>query len=113
QSSTYRLDLPDELKNRRIHDNFHVSMLRPYHESDTMLFPDRTKPEPYDFGAPPEAEEFVLSIENHKWSKKSPLFEVHWALGDITWENYSTVNNLKALDEYFTLHGVSKWQDLP
>ncbi|KAJ3782362.1 hypothetical protein GGU10DRAFT_230383, partial [Lentinula aff. detonsa] len=113
ESSNYRLDLPDELKQCRLHNNFHVSVLRPYEESDGILFPNRSQPEPYDFGAPPEAEEFVLSIENHKWTKGTVLFEVHWALGDITWEKYNMVNQLKALDEYYTLKGVSKWQELP
>lgn len=112
-TSTYKLDLPSQLTTRRLHNTFHVSLLRPVQESDPLLFPDRAKPEPYDFGESPEAEEFVLSIEDHKFHKNSPLFEVHWALGDVTWETYKVVQELKALDEYYILKGVSRWQDLP
>ncbi|KAL0562682.1 hypothetical protein V5O48_019401, partial [Marasmius crinis-equi] len=57
--------------------------------------------------------EFVDSIRGHTWDKNKCLFEVYWTLGDITWEPYSTVRELKALDEYFQLYGVSRWQDLP
>ncbi|KAK7437598.1 hypothetical protein VKT23_018497 [Stygiomarasmius scandens] len=71
------------------------------------------KPEPYDFGAPPEAEEFVDSISNHTWKDGKVFFTVNWSLGDITNESYGTVKNLRALDDYFQLVGVSRWQDLP
>ncbi|KAJ3911457.1 hypothetical protein F5877DRAFT_19977, partial [Lentinula edodes] len=113
ESSTYVLDLPDELTRRNIHDRFHVSLLRPYVETDAMLFPDRVRPAPYNFGAPDDTEEFVDSIRGHEWKGKTVRFEVWWSLGDVTLEPYATVRKLKALDAYFEVQGVSKWQDLP
>ena len=113
KSSTYELDLPNELYDRRMHNKFHASLLKPYHESDPYLFPNRSKYEPYDFGAPDSAEEFVDSIRGHEWKGKKVHFEVWWTLGDVTWEPWDTVKRLAALDEYFTLLGVSRWQDLP
>lgn len=112
ETSNYVLDLPDELKGRRLHDKFHVSLLRPYVETDAILFPNRSKPEPYDFGAPPDAEEFVDSIRAHVWKGKKVFFEVWWSLGDVTLEPYDTVKKLKSLDDYFATQSVSRWQDL-
>src|SRR6266436_2210840 len=37
--SRYTLDLPPELKARRIHPSFHVTRLRPYNKNDDQLFP--------------------------------------------------------------------------
>src|SRR6202023_1697852 len=50
-ASTYELELPTALRDRRIHPVFHVSLLHPYNASDDALFPNRLQPEPYDFGA--------------------------------------------------------------
>ncbi|KAJ3766042.1 hypothetical protein FB446DRAFT_606475, partial [Lentinula raphanica] len=107
------IELPDQLKDRRVYDKFHVSLLCPYVETDTVLFPNRSKPEPYDFGAPSDAEEFVDSIRGHQWRRNKVWFEVWWSLGDVTLETYETVSKLKALDDYFAVQGVSRWQDLP
>ncbi|SJL18178.1 uncharacterized protein ARMOST_21755 [Armillaria ostoyae] len=113
KTSTYELDLPEELIKRRIHPRFHVSLLRPYIESDSVLFPDRKKPEPYDFGAPDDAEEFVECIEGHEWKNNSLFFYVRWALGDLTIEPYSKCKALKALDEYLAVAGISDPKNLP
>ena len=113
KTSTYWLDLPEGLTNRNLHDMFHVSLLHPFVPSNELLFPDRSKPKPYDFGAPQEAEEFVDEITSHSWKRNKVLFKVHWTLGDVTHEPYSTVRKLKALDNYLALVGVSQWQDLP
>ncbi|EEB98138.1 hypothetical protein MPER_02408 [Moniliophthora perniciosa FA553] len=112
-SSTYELDLPENLKKRRIHPVFHASLLRPYEENDEILFPNRSKAEPYDFGAPPDAEFFVDSIEGHEWRKDGIYFAIRWTLGDLTWQPYADVKELRALDEYFRIMNVKRWQDLP
>ncbi|KAK0447153.1 hypothetical protein EV421DRAFT_1706906, partial [Armillaria borealis] len=96
-----------------VHPHFHVSLLWPYIESDTVLFPDRKKPELYDFGAPDNAEEFVEGIEGHEWKSNSLFFHVHWALGDLTVEPYSKCKALKALDDYLAVVGVSDSKSLP
>ncbi|KAK0209912.1 hypothetical protein IW262DRAFT_1450707 [Armillaria fumosa] len=102
KTSTYELDLPDELIKCRIHPRFHVSLLWPYIESDSVLFPDQKKPEPYDFGAPDDAEKFVESIEGHEWKNNSLFFHP-----------YSKCKALKALDDYLAVAGVSDPKNLP
>ncbi len=34
-------------------------------------------------------------------------------MGDLTWEHAATVNELLALDNYLTLHGVANIEELP
>jgi len=55
-TSNYELELPMELLKRRIHNRFHVSLLRPHNPNDDALFPSRRKVQLYDFGAPDETE---------------------------------------------------------
>ena len=77
------------------------------------LFPDRTKPEPYDFGAPSDAEFFVEAMEDHDWRGNKLWFAIRWTLGDLTWQPYEDTKELQALDEYLVLIGIKRWQDLP
>ncbi|ESK82626.1 reverse transcriptase-rnase h-integrase [Moniliophthora roreri MCA 2997] len=112
-SSTYELELPEDLKKHRIHPVFHVSLLWPHGENDEILFPNRSKAEPYDFGAPPDTEFFVDSIEGHEWRQDGIYFTIWWTLGDLTWQPYTDVKELRALDEYLRITGVKRWQDLP
>lgn len=111
--SVYSLDLPEELKKRRVHNKFHISLLRPYVESDAVLFPDRTKPEPYDFGAPDSAEEMVEAIVDHEWHRGKLWFNVLWSGGDQTLEPITKCKKLKALDAYLELQGISNPINLP
>ena len=78
-----------------------------------MLFPNRKRAEPYDFGTPEDAEWFVDEIVSHKWKGKSIEFLVKWNLGDSTWEPLTNCNELAALDAYLTLMDVKEWQHLP
>ncbi|KXN86669.1 hypothetical protein AN958_09807 [Leucoagaricus sp. SymC.cos] len=48
--SNYQLELLPALTKHKIHPTFHVLLLRSYNISNDALFPDQTKPEPYDFG---------------------------------------------------------------
>lgn len=109
--STYKLDLPNELKNRNIHPVFHVSRLRPYHANDDRLFPGRDSVEPYDYGEPDE-ETGVEVIEGHRWKGKKLQFHVKWIDGTDSWESLSTVNDCAALDDYLALKGVREPQEL-
>ncbi len=113
ETSNYKLDLPEDLRKRRIHDVFHVSLLRPYIKSDSLLFPDRSSPEPYDFGAPPDGEEVVQGIEGHYWLNDKLFIIVRWALGDTTAEPIRTVQDVKFLDDYLDLMNVRHWKELP
>ena len=111
-TSSYRLDLSHSLKQRRIHDVFHVSKLRPSHPNDETVFPGRSEPGPYDFGVPDE-ETGVKEINNHQWSRNKIEFHVEWDDGDDTWESHATVKECIALDEYLALQGVQLVADLP
>jgi len=105
--------MAEELARRRLHSRFHVNLLRPHNANDDALFPNRNYPDPYDFGAPDDAEWFVEEIIAHRWKGRMIEFEVKWSLGDTTWESLANCNELAALDSYLTLMGAKDWQDLP
>ena len=111
--STYELELPTALRERRINPVFHVSLLRAYHTSKDLMFPNRVHPEPYDFGAPDEHEWFVDELLGHWWKGKSLKFEVKWSLGDTTWEPFENCEELEALDRYLEIQGVNRPAELP
>jgi len=113
ETSNYELELPDELVRRRVHNRFHVSLLRPHHASDDALFPNRWFLDPYDFGAPDDAEWYVEEITAHCWKGRTLELQVKWSVGESTWEPLAVCNELAALDSYLTLLGVKDWMDLP
>ena len=112
-TSNYTLELPEELAKRQVHLKFHVSLLRPHYPNDDVLFPNRMKAEPYDFGTPEDAEWYVNEIVRHCWKGRNIEFLVKWNLGDSTWESLSNCNELAAMDGYLMLMDVRDWQELP
>ncbi|VDB90260.1 unnamed protein product, partial [Peniophora sp. CBMAI 1063] len=113
ETSTYTLNLPDELAQRQLHPTFHVSKLRPAEPNDEKLFPKRDLKFIYDFGAPDENELFVERIVTHRWMGNRVEFLVHWVNSEPSWEPYQQVRNLEKLDEYFALQNVKDWKHLP
>jgi hypothetical protein len=111
-TSNYVLELSPELVARRIHPKFHVSLLRPFEPNDESVFPSREAKHFYDFGMPDDDEWLVDEIIGHRFVDKSIEFNVRWTAGDHTWEPYLIVRDLEALDHYFSLMGVSRWQSL-
>ena len=107
-TSTYELELPTALRERRIHPKFHISLLRPYNASNDALFPNRIQPEPYDFGTDDDQEWFVDEILGHRWDGRDLELEVRWSLGDTTWEPLANCKDLAALDRYLELQGVER-----
>ena len=56
---------------------FHISILRPFINSSNEKFPNRDHSDPYDFGAPANAEFKVKEIASHHWKSGKHLeFEV-------------------------------------
>ena len=111
-TSNYDLKLSNELLARRIHPRFHASLLRPHEPNDDALFPSRESKRMYDFGMPDDDEWLVDEIIGHRFLGKSIEFNVRWTAGDHTWEPFAHVKELAALDDYFALMGVSRWQSL-
>src|ERR1700726_822976 len=112
ETSNYELDLPDELVKRRIHPRFHVDLLRAHQPNDDALFPDRRTVDAYDFGAPEDAEWYMDEIVGHRWHGRRIEFQVRWSLGDTTWENLATCDELEALDKYLEVMGITDWREL-
>jgi hypothetical protein len=111
--SNYELELPYELTQRRVHNVFHVSLLRPHYANDDVLFPNRCYLDPYNFSALDGAKWYVEEIMAHRWRGRVLELQVKWSLGESTWEPLSVCNELAALDTYLALVGAKEWEDLP
>ncbi|KAL7280521.1 hypothetical protein ACG7TL_005453 [Trametes sanguinea] len=112
-TSNYVLDLPPELKARRVHPRFHVSLLRRHEPNDDTVFPSREALSYYDVGTDDTTEWMVDEIIGHEWNGATCRFHVRWTLGDHTWEPYEHCRDLAALDDYCRLMGVRSWRQLP
>ena len=111
-NSSFRLDLPPQLKQRGIHDVFHASLLREHIPNDDRLFPGRMDTQ---IGNDPETtgEWAVDRIVSHAGSKTDSVFEVKWQSGDITWLPYYQIAHLQALTDYLDLLGKTHIGNLP
>ena len=84
------LELPQELKDRKIKPTFHTNLVRPYIKNDDILFPKRNTKVFYDFGNDEDQEWLVEEILAHKWTNNNLELQVKWMLGDVTWELLSS-----------------------
>ncbi|KAJ2974623.1 hypothetical protein NUW54_g11865 [Trametes sanguinea] len=112
-TSNYVLDLPQELRECRIHPKFHASLLRRQIPNDDAVFPHRKAKAFYNFGVDDTTEWLVDEIVGHEWVGNRCQFHVRWTLGDHIWEPYENCKELAALDEYCKLMGVKSWWALP
>ena len=106
ESSNITLELPQELKNRKINPTFHTNLVRPYIQNNDILFPKRDTKVFYDFGNDEDQEWLVEEILAHKWTNNNLELQVKWTLGDVTWELLSSCKDLEALDVYLELRGA-------
>ncbi|KIK50414.1 hypothetical protein GYMLUDRAFT_121589, partial [Collybiopsis luxurians FD-317 M1] len=81
--STFKMNLPDRLKQRGIHDAFHASLLRIHIPNDDRLFPGRLETQVADFGET-EAEWAVDRVVAHSGTRTNALFQIRWKSGDLT-----------------------------
>src|SRR6266481_5927635 len=104
-TSTVTLELPPELVTRRIHPMFHISLIRAHVPNDDGRFPRHDTKLCYDFGSTDKPKWFIDEILAHRWVSQNRLeFQVHWTLGDVTWEPLASCEELEFLDEYLELH---------
>ena len=113
-NNSYRLDLPDHMRQRGIHPVFHASLLRIHIQNDDQLFLGYSGAQVADFGEDePEPEWCVDRILSPSGSGRPAVFEIHWTSGDVTWLPYDQVGHLSAITDYLELQQVSQIQDLP
>lgn len=104
-NNSFRIDLPDNLKSRGVHDVFHLSLLRIHIANNDRKFPGRRDNQIPEFGGSGR-EWAVDKITCHRGSHSNAEFEVQWTAGDRSWLPYDEVAHLKALTDYFEAIGV-------
>ncbi|KAJ2913330.1 hypothetical protein MD484_g7080, partial [Candolleomyces efflorescens] len=110
---SFRIELPDSLKSRGVHDVFHASLLRIHKPNNDQLFPGRL-----DSQITAQADDVVKTewaidqILSHKGTGKHAAFEVRWKAGDITWLPYDQVRETQAISEYFEALEITEIGDL-
>ncbi|KIN99114.1 hypothetical protein M404DRAFT_78798, partial [Pisolithus tinctorius Marx 270] len=110
-NNSYRVKLPDNLKQRGIHDVFHSSLLRVHIPNDDRKFPGRKDDQIPELGGT-SREWAVDQIINHRGSRSEATFEVQWTAGDRTWLPFDEVAHLKALADYFEALGIDGINEL-
>jgi len=80
----YTIELPQQLKDQRIHPTFHVNLLRQHEPNDDRLFLKWDAQAFYDMGNPDNAEWLIDEITAHRWVGNKVEFLVKWNLGDST-----------------------------
>ena len=110
--ASFKLELPQHLKQRGVHDMFHSSLLRIHIPNDNRLFLGRMDTQVV--GDDPLDDEWAVEcIKSHSGAKMDAIFKVLWKSGDVTWLPYYQITHLQALTDYFELIGVSQVAKLP
>ena len=102
--NTFELDLPNQQGWNRIWPRFHVSLLKPYFQTDEAKFPHRTREimKPEVIGGEEEWE--VQEIKNCKTKNGKWYYLVKWQGFDQeynTWEPESNLKNAKEMLDQF------------
>ena len=112
ENASFRIELPQHLKKRGVHDVFHSSLLRIHVPNDDRLFPGRMDTQ--IVGEDIRDDEWAVDrIKSHAGAKGDAMFEVLWKSGDTTWLPYYQITHLQALTDYLDLIGISKISKLP
>jgi hypothetical protein len=106
--TSYKLDLPSTLK---IHPVFHISMLKPYQETDE--FNRDVAPQPVYI---PETKEFEYEVEqilDKRIIRNKPQYLIKWLgypLHDATWEPSENLKNAPEKLKEFELMRTSNFK---
>ncbi|QRW22607.1 Transposon Ty3-I Gag-Pol polyprotein [Rhizoctonia solani] len=112
EGATYHVELPEDLRRRRIKAIFHALLLKPHIPYKDRRFPGRN----YKQIALLEANDNKWAVEKivgHCGKGSNTMFKIAWQTGDCTWETYRVVRHLEALKQYFKAIGVKQARDLP
>jgi len=112
KNQSFEIELPPHLKQRGVHNVFHVALLRAHVPNDDRLFLGRLFTQ-LNAGNDNDPEWAVNKILSHSGSSQDAVFEVLWKAGDITWLPYFQIEHLNALNEYLDLQGVEDINTLP
>ena len=83
KNQSFLIDLPSPLKQRGVHNVFHVSLLRTHFPNNDRLFLSCLDSQ-LTLGDDSEGKWAVDKILSHSGSKENSIFEVLWRAGDIT-----------------------------
>jgi hypothetical protein len=112
KGATYKIALPTELRARGIHPVFHASLLRKHIALDDRRFPGRTFEQVTLLGE--DTDEWqVEKIISHQGRGPESEFQILWKSGDKTWEPYSNIKHLSAMEDYLEALGIDKVGELP
>ena len=105
---TFKLELPNQWKQRNIHPVFHASLLSKYKEND-IHGPNYTDPPPDLIGGEEEWE--VEAITNHKRFRNGMRYLVRWKGYSSAEDSWQTANELKnarkILNDYKKKHKLT------
>ncbi|KAG2057840.1 hypothetical protein BDR06DRAFT_827030, partial [Suillus hirtellus] len=102
---SYKIDLPDRLKQHGVHPMFHALYLRIHMPNNDQKFPGRLEMQIAEFDDHVEREWAMDKILSHAGTRTNTDFKVLWKASDRTWLSYSQVKHLDALKDYFNLIG--------
>ena len=71
ESSNIIIELPQELKDRRVFPTFHTSLVSLYVKNNDILLPKWEAKNYYNFGNNDKQEWFVEEILAHKWTNNN------------------------------------------
>jgi transposase InsO family protein len=87
RNNSFKVELPDRLKQRGVYPVFHSSLLRIHIPNDDRLFPGRLETQVADFDEP-ESEWAINRIVSHSGQRADSTFEIRWKSGDKSWLPY-------------------------
>ena len=111
RNNSFRVELPDNLKQCGTHNLFHSSLLKIDVPNDDRLFPSWRDDQLKDLGST-NCEWAIDKILRHRRSYSDTEFEIQWTTGDKSWLPYHEASHLRAITDYFEAIGVTGIENL-